>query len=116
MTIKSYQNTQQITEDSRQTEYRLFGQITGALIDAKKASVCGGPLMEVIDWNRKMWQVLALDCANQNNTLPEGLRANIVSLSFWVTKYSTKVMRERAPLDPLIAVNRSIMEGLRGSA
>lgn len=116
MTIKSYQNTQRITEDSRQTEYRLFGQVTGALIDAQKPSTSSGALMEVIDWNRKVWQMLAIDCADENNALPKDLRANIVSISFWVTKYSTKVMRERAPLDPLISVNRTIMEGLRGPA
>lgn len=116
MTIKSYQNTQRITEDPRQTEYRLFGQVTGALIEAQKTAASGGALMEVIDWNRKIWQTLAFDCADQNNTLPENIRANIVSLSFFVTKYSTTVMRERAPLDPLISINRTIMEGLRGAA
>ncbi|MGA7675002.1 MAG: flagellar biosynthesis regulator FlaF [Rhizomicrobium sp.] len=116
MTLKAYQNTQRITEDSRQTEYRLFGHVTGALIGAQKVHASGGSLVEVIDWNRRVWRTLAADCLDEHNQLPEGVRAQIVSLSLWVTKYSREVTRKGAPLDPLIAINRTIMEGLRGAA
>lgn len=116
MTIKAYQNTQRIAEDPRQTEYRLFGQVTGALITAQRAGTTGGPLAEAVDWNRKLWRTLAADCLDDRNQLPQGLRANIVSLSLWVTKYSKEVTRKGASLDPLIDVNRSIMQGLEGAA
>jgi flagellar protein FlaF len=116
MTLKAYQNTQQITENPRETEYRLFGQVTGALITAQREKRTGGPLCEAIDWNRKLWRLLAADCLDENNKLPDGLRANIVSLSLFVTRYSKDVMRSGAPLDPLIEINRSIMQGLQGAA
>lgn len=116
MTLKAYQNTQRITEDPRQTEYRLFGDVTGALIGAQRVQASGGSLVEVIDWNRRVWRTLAADCIDEHNQLPEGVRAQIVSLSLWVTKYSKEVIRKGAPLDPLITVNRTIMEGLRGAA
>ena len=61
MTHKAYQSAQAVTEDPRATEYRLFGQVTGALIDAQKSQVRGGPLAEAIDWNRKLWRTLASD-------------------------------------------------------
>ena len=42
MGLKTYQNVQRAVEDPRATEYRLFGQVTGALIDAKTAGAgCG---------------------------------------------------------------------------
>ncbi|MDE2182259.1 MAG: flagellar biosynthesis regulator FlaF [Alphaproteobacteria bacterium] len=116
MTLKAYQQTQRITEDPRQTEYRLFGQVTGALIDAQKTGATGGPLAEAIDWNRRLWRTLAADCLDERNQLPPPVRANIVSISLWVTKYSKQVTRQGAPIDPLISINRSIMEGLRGAA
>jgi len=116
MTLKAYQNTQRITEDSRQTEYRLFGQVTGALITAQRTGTTGGPLAEAVDWNRKLWRTLATDCLDERNQLPQELRANIVSLSLWVTKYSKDVTRKGAPLDPLIDINRTIMQGLQGAA
>ena len=116
MTLKAYQNTQRITENPRETEYRLFGQVTGALISAQRNGASGGPLMEAVDWNRKLWRTLAADCLDDRNQLPEQLRANIVSLSLFVTRYSKDVTRNGAPLDPLIDINRTIMQGLQGAA
>jgi flagellar protein FlaF len=116
MTHKAYQNAQVITEDPRATEYRLFGQVTGALIDAQQKRASGGPLAEAIDWNRKLWRTLASDCLDDRNQLPREVRAQIVSLSLWVSKYSKQVTRTGAPMDPLIEVNRTIMQGLQGAA
>jgi flagellar protein FlaF len=116
MTLQAYQNTQRITEDSRTTEYRLFGQVTGALIDVQKNAHTGTPLVEAIDWNKKLWRTLAADCMDDRNQLPQDLRAKIVSLSLWIAKYSRTVTREGASLDPLIQVNRTIMQGLKGAA
>jgi flagellar biosynthesis activator protein FlaF len=116
MTLRAYQNTQRITEDPRQTEYRLFGQVTGALISAQRSGATSGRLAEAVDWNRTLWRTLAADCLDDRNKLPEGVRANIVSLSLWVSKYSKDVTRKGASLEPLINVNRTIMQGLQGAA
>jgi flagellar biosynthesis activator protein FlaF len=116
MTVRAYQQTQRITENPRSTEYRIFGKITGALIEAKKNGSPPGPLAEALDWNRRLWRTLANDCLDDRNGLPKELRANIISLSMWVTKYSRKVAREGASLDPLIQVNRNIMQGLGDAA
>jgi flagellar protein FlaF len=113
MSLKSYQNVQRAVEDPRLTEYRLFGQVTGALLDAKSSNAIGTPLVEAIDWNRRLWRTLAADCMDDRNTLTQDVRAKIVSLSLWVSKYSRKVTREKAPLDPLIEINRNIMAGLQ---
>ena len=114
MTLKNYQNVQRVVEDPRTTEYRLFGQVTGALIDAKTAKAQGAPLVEAVDWNKRLWRTLAADCMDDRNTLSEDVRAKIVSLSLWVSKYSRRVTREKASLDPLIEINRTIMQGLQG--
>ena len=113
MTLKSYQSAQRAVEDPRTTEYRLFGQVTGALIDAKTAQ--GTPLVEAVDWNRRVWRTLAADCMDDRNKLTADVRAKIISLSLWVAKYSRAVTREKAPLDPLIEINRNIMQGLQAS-
>lgn len=113
MTLKAYRDTQLVTEDHRATEYRLFGQVTGALIDAQKTGINGGPLAETVDWNRTLWRTLAADCMDDRNALTHDVRAKIISLSLWVARYSKEVTRSGAPLDPLIEVNRTIMQGLR---
>ena len=115
MSLRAYQNTQRVSEDPRSTEYRLFGQVTGALINAQRVRATGGVLAEALDWNRSLWRTLAADCLDDRNRLSQDVRANIVSLSLWVASYSKKVTREGASMDPLINVNRTIMEGLQGA-
>src|ERR1700743_901852 len=116
MTLQAYQNVQRVVEDPRTTEYRLFGQVTGALLDAKTSNAQGTSLVEAIDWNRRMWRTLAADCMDDRNALTQDLRAKIVSLSLWVSKYSRKVTREKAPLDTLSEIHRTIMQGLQSKA
>ena len=116
MSHKAYQETQRVTEDGRATEYRLFGQVTGALITAQKTGAKGGALVDAIDWNRQLWRTLAADCMDDRNQLPREVRAKIISLSMWVRKYSKTVTREGASVDPLIEINRTIMQGLQGAA
>src|SRR3954467_8712888 len=116
MSLKAYKAAQVATEDPRVTEYRLFGQVTGALLTAKESKAEGSPLVEAIDWNRRLWRTLAADCMDDRNSLTQDVRAKIVSLSLWVSKYSRKVTREKAPIDPLIEINRTIMQGLQSKA
>ena len=115
MTLKTYQSVQRAVEDPRATEYRLFGQVTGALLDAKSNNAVGAPLVEAIDWNKRLWRTLAADCMDDRNQLSREVRAQIVSLSMWVTKYSKQVTREGASIAPLIEINRTIMQGLTGA-
>ena len=115
MSLQAYKNAQVATENPRVTEFRLFGQVTGALLDARNTNASGTPLVEAIDWNRRMWRALAADCMDDRNGLTEDLRAKIISISLWVSKYSRQVTRDRASIDPLIEINRNIMAGLQAS-
>src|SRR3569832_2460340 len=116
MPLKAYQNPQRVTADPRQTEYRLFGQVTCALNNTKKQQNNNNPQTETNDWNRTLWRTLAADCMDDRNALTHDVRAKIVSLSLWIAKYSKQVTREGASLDPLIEINRTIMQGLQGAA
>ena len=40
------------------------------------------------------------------------LRAQIISLSIWVGKHSSKIIRENEDIEALIDVNKAVMEGL----
>lgn len=113
MSIKSYQRTQAASESPREAEYRLFGQVTRALIDAEKLDRRDfRQRIDAIDWNRRLWTTLAADCSSAGNGLPDSIRAQIISLSLWVSRYSSQVAREGADVGPLIEVNKNIMAGL----
>ncbi|ESQ91790.1 hypothetical protein ABAC460_05475 [Asticcacaulis sp. AC460] len=113
MSLKAYQTTAARAENPRQTEYRLFGQVTRALMEAEKMDRSMiRERMDALDWNRRMWSALGADCSVDGNGLPDMVRANIISLSIWVNKHTSLVMRNQEEIAPLIEINRIIMQGL----
>ena len=112
MSLQAYQSATTRSENPRATEYRLFAQVTRALIAARDNAGDIKVRADALDWNRRMWSTLALDCSDDGNGLPETLRAGIISLSLFVSKHSSAVLRTGADMDTLIEINRMIMQGL----
>jgi flagellar protein FlaF len=115
MSLQAYQQAATRAETPRETEYRLFAQVTLALMEAAKcdpADIRGR--IDALDWNRRMWSVLGTACSDSTNALPEQLRASIISLSIWVGKHTSQVIRREEEIEALIEVNRMVMQGLRG--
>ena|SRR5213075_2131155 len=113
MSLQAYQQAATRAESPRETEYRLFAQVTLALMQAAKADPNDfGARVDALDWNRRVWTVLGDDCANPANQLPGPLRASIISLAIWVGRHTSAVIRRQEEIEPLIEVNRLIMQGL----
>ncbi len=112
MTLNAYENARNTSESPQQTEYRLFVDVTRALMEAKDCVKTDPKLLDALHWNRRMWSTFATDCAIEGNNLPKMLRAQIISLSIWVGKHSSKIIRENEDIQALIDVNKSVMEGL----
>ena len=117
MSIQAYQNAAKKTEGPRQTEYRAFAMATRSLIDAASLpSNEVGRRAEALAVNRRLWSLLAADCAAEGNQLSRPLRAQIISLSLFVDRHSSQVMRNGASFEVLIEINRTIMQGLSPAA
>ena len=117
MSLQAYQRTAAQAEDPRQVEYRLFGQVTRALMEAAKADPNDIPArIDVLDWNRRVWTALSEDCSSPGNGLPAPLRASIISLAIWVARHTSAVIRRQEEIEPLIEINRNIAAGLSGRA
>jgi flagellar biosynthesis activator protein FlaF len=113
MSLQAYQRAATSAESPRETEYRLFAQVTLALMEAAKLDPLDiGRRVDALDWNRRVWTALQTDCAHPENGLPAELRASIISLSIWVSKHTSAVIRREEEIQPLIDVNRIIMQGL----
>lgn len=113
MSFQAYQKASTRVEDPRSMEYRLFAQVTRALMRASEADridIAGR--IDALDWNRRLWSNLGADCASVENKLPDQLRASIISLSLFVSKYTSTVMRGKGEFEVLIDLNRTIMQGL----
>lgn len=96
----------------RSTEYELFAQITARLNSAKDKPFA--ELVEAVTDNRRLWSRLSVFVADQNNALPEDLRAQIFYLGEFTEVQSRRILAGQATIDALVDVNRSIMRGLLG--
>ncbi|WP_374533737.1 flagellar biosynthesis regulator FlaF [Phenylobacterium sp.] len=113
MSLRAYQQAASRTEAPRDAEYRLFGQVTRALIAASEAPEAEiARRIDAIDWNRRLWSTLARDCAEPGNRLPQEVRAGIISLSLFVGRHSSEVMRGDDDFETLIEINKIIMQAL----
>ena len=117
MSLRAYQQAAQRTENPRDAEFRLFAQVNRALMDASEAPETDlRKRIDALDWNRRLWSALATDCADPTNSLPQPVRAQIISLSLWVSRHTSLVMRNEDDFEALIDINRMIMQGLSGRA
>jgi flagellar protein FlaF len=115
MSLRAYQQAAQRSETPRDAEYRLFAQVTRALMDVKaKPREDVASWIDVLHWNRRVWATLADDCSSPSNALPEATRAHIISLSLFVHRHTSHVMRREADIEALIDINRMMMQGLSG--
>ncbi|MFO1016459.1 MAG: flagellar biosynthesis regulator FlaF [Hyphomonadaceae bacterium] len=112
MSIKAYQRAATQGDQPRDLEYRAFGQVTAALVRVKDEKPALSIVLEALDANRRLWNVLSADCATPENKLPMALRGQIISLAMFVARYSRDVLRDGADVEPLIDINRTMMEGL----
>ena len=79
--VDAYRRTQNQTESSRDTEFRLLAQVTSALINAQKIAdeIRSNPekmaqYVLALNWNNQVWDMFADDCGTEGNQLPKGLR------------------------------------------
>jgi flagellar protein FlaF len=113
MSLQAYQKAATWAESPRQMEYRLFAQVTLALMEAAKTDPNDFlARVDVLDWNRRVWTALSEDCSSPGNRLPPQLRASIISLAIWVGRHTSAVIRREEQIEPLIEINRTIMQGL----
>lgn len=116
MSLQAYKTAATRAESPREMEYRLFGQVTRALMHAStldKSDFAGR--MDALDWNRRLWSALSSACSDSANAMPHALRAQIISLSLFINRHTSEVMRGEADFSTLIDINRMIMQGLNGS-
>ena len=113
MSLQAYKQASQRAENPRDLEYRLFGQVTRALMAAAEVDRSDiATRIDALDWNRRLWTALASDCSSDANVLPAPVKARIISLSLWVSRHTSAVMRGDEEFGPLIEVNRFMMQGL----
>lgn len=110
MSIAAYRRRNEAAETPRQLELRAFQTVLGRLLEARSQG--GRAVVEACHLNAELWTTLLTDLALPANALPDDLKARLISIGIWVQRYTREAIGGKAPLEPLIAVDKAIAEGL----
>jgi len=101
----------------REAEYQAFAKITYQITRANTGEIENFPaLVAAIHQNRRLWNILALDAADDASPLPPILRARILYLAGFTEQHSRKILRRQADAAALININTIVMRGLQGQS
>jgi len=69
---------------------------------------------KALTYNQMLWSIIQADVSQDDNQLPDELKANLMSLSIFVDKQTTTCLKNPSEdiLDSLIDINLNIAEGL----
>lgn len=114
MAQRAYAPSTAPTRSNRSIEYDVIARITFRL---KQAVTKGSfpELLEALHENRKLWRTLAIDVADEDNGLPDDLRARLFYLAEFTDHHTRKVIRKEDTAVPLLEINTAILRGLKQS-
>lgn len=113
--IGAYQQQQKRNLTPREVEAMAFTKAALLLEEAKGKSKNIDEYAKALRFNHLLWTIIQADLTDPANQLPDEIKANVMSLSIFVDKQTTKALRSSEPreLDILITINRNLAAGLR---
>ncbi len=116
--VAAYQQQQKRNLTPREVEAMAFTKAALLLEEAKSKSRDVEEYSKALRFNHLLWTIIQADLTDPANQLPDEIKANVMSLSIFVDKQTTKSLRSSDPkeLDILITINRNLAAGLRTNA
>jgi flagellar protein FlaF len=113
--VAAYAQQQKRNLSPREVEAMAFTKAALMLEDAKKVTNNIAEYSKALRFNHLLWTIIQADLTDPENQLPPEIKANVMSLSIFVDKQTTKALRSSLPndLDVLININRNLAAGLR---
>ena len=112
--LQAYAQTQKSSMSSREIEAMAFTKAALKLEDAKMSLDDYDAYASALKFNQLLWTIIQADIVDQENQLPDQLKANILSLSIFVDRQTIKALTDTSEkhLDVLININKNLAEGL----
>ena len=108
----AYQSSQKVLEKKEDTDAMVLMIAADKLNDVKK-NPDENIFEEALLYNQAIWTVIQSEMTEEH-PLPVEIKANMISLSLFIDKQTSKAIGTRDPLllDSLININRNIATGL----
>ena len=115
--LQAYAQTQKSSMSSREIEAMAFTKAALKLEDTKKSLDDYDAYASALKFNQLLWTIIQADIVDQENQLPDQLKANILSLSIFVDRQTIKALSDTSEkhLDVLININKKFcLASLKG--
>ncbi|MCP1200938.1 flagellar biosynthesis regulator FlaF [Notoacmeibacter sp. MSK16QG-6] len=100
--------------DARGRERELMTQSIDLLEQAKEKGANSIEAIRAIHFSSRLWMTLMEDLADNENVLPEQLRANLISIGIWVLKTLDAIRQGRSDnFTGVIEITGIIRDGLK---
>ena len=115
--VAAYAQQQKRNLSPREVEAMAFTKAALMLEDAKKVTNNIAEYSKALRFNHLLWTIIQADLTDPENQLPPEMKANVMSLSIFVDKQTTKALRSSSAndLEVLININRNLAAGLRST-
>lgn len=102
------------SSSSRERERMALDRSIELLRSADEQGPHSKAALEALLYVRRLWSLLLEDLARPGNDLPEKLRADLISIGFWIMK-EADLVRDRSArnLKGLIDISSIIRDGLK---
>lgn len=114
--IEAYKKTENAIASPRDSEAKVISAVTKGLERHAAEGPKSASLKDYLVKNQRLWVAVRNDTASEGNTLPQALRAQLVSLSLWVEKHTALVLMGQGDVKDLIDINKNLIGGLSGQA
>ncbi|MBO28360.1 MAG: flaF protein [Rhodobacteraceae bacterium] len=125
MGLAAYKKTIRESESPRQIERRILSRVTHELqtyvADFDKSEsrferqkILAGGLRDTLVENQRIWAALRSDLAEPGNTIPDSLKASLISIAMWIDRQCSAVIAGEGGLAGLVEINSNIVAGLAG--
>ena len=104
-------------DNKREMDAAAFSQAAYVLDQARQSLGDVDACEKALTYNQLLWSIIQADVSKGKNKLPDELKANLMSLSIFVDKQTTKALNKPSEkiFDSLININLNIAEGLMES-
>jgi flagellar protein FlaF len=100
-------------QGARERERQAIDRSIDLLREAEKAGVNSRETIEAVLFVRRLWGFLIEDLAKPENDLPQGLRADLISVGLWIMREAEQIRLETSSnFKGLIDVSTAIRDGL----
>ena len=104
--------------DKREMDAAAFSQ-AASVLDQARQNLDDRDLRErALKYNQLLWSIIQADVTGKDNTLSDSLKANLMSLSIFVDRQTSKALTDPTEeiFDSMININLNISEGLMEGA